>query len=358
MKQQMEQLFEESGLTSRHEPVSGELVAAHLKAHYALEGELHPIDTEKDTTFRLRTAHRDFLVKVSPRDEPIPIVHCQTEVIEWVEKTNPSIPVQSVIRTSEGAHHRLLHDDAGVFLGVLRVLEFIPGTMLGEATPTPEQLREVGATLARVDHALQGFTHEGLTRPLVWDIGRFMILEPLLEFEQNHARRAMAAQVFDVYRTQLEPVRGHLRSQVIHADFSAFNAVVDPSAAGEGFVAGVIDFGDVQHGPVIFDPAVLFANNLRAAPEHPWQASRNMLAGYLEVFDLTDEEIRLLPIASLARVVLRALVANWRSVQVPERAEYLRMHAREDWERIENTLNFGIKAAEEYLLTARDPRNS
>ena len=82
-----------------------------------------------------------------------------------------------------------------------------------------------------------------------------------------------------------------------------------------------------------------------------------MLVGYLRVIPLSTTEIELLTIASLARVVVRALVTNWRIAEVPERAEYLRMHARKDWERIENAINFGIDAAAEYLLTAQISRN-
>lgn len=351
--QQMQQLFEASGLTRHHEPLPAEFVLARLREHYGLDGELHPIDTEKDSTFRLRTAApgRDYLVKVSPPDESITSARCQTDVIDWMERIAPAIPVQSVARTREGANHVVLQHANGWRLGVLRVLEFIPGTMLGEADATPSQLRHVGAMLGRVDEALQGFTHDGLERPLVWDIGRFMLLEPLLAYEQDPARRALAEQAFTLYRTRVEPVRAGLRTQVIHGDFSAFNAVVDPASAA--FVTGVIDFGDVQLSPVIFDPAVLLANHLQAAPEHPWQIARDMLAGYLDVVPLSDDEIELLAVASLARVVLRALVTNWRIVHVPERADYLRLHAREDWARIENTLALGIDAGAAYLHTAR-----
>lgn len=350
--QQMQQLFEESGLTSRYEPIDEQVVATALQEHYRIAGTLERIDTEKDSTFRLRREDGDFLVKVSPPDEPLPVVLCQTDVIDWVERTDPSIPIQSVLRTHEGANHVPLHrsEGDGAYLGTLRVLEFIPGTMLGEAHPSPAQLGQVGAMLGRVDLALQGFTHEGLDRPLVWDIGRFMILEPLLEYETNPERRMMAEQVFDLYRERLEPVRADLRAQVIHGDLSAFNAVVDPDH--EDFLTGVIDFGDVQYGPLIFEPAVLFANHLSPAPANPWLISRDMLVGYQRVMPLTEEEIRLLAVASIARVTLRALVTNWRIAHVPERAEYLRMHAREDWDRIENALNYGIDSGADFLLTA------
>ncbi len=351
MTEQMNALFEESGLTSRHQPIDEARVHRELQQHYGLAGTLHPIDTEKDSTFRLHTPGRDYLVKVSPRDEPLPIVLCQTDVIDWVQHTDPGIPVQSVLRTHDGANHRLLHDDAGSYLGALRVLDFIPGTMLGEAHATAQQLARVGAMLGRLDLALQGFEHEGLDRPLVWNISNFMIIEPLLEYETDPERRAMAEQIFAIYRERLEPVRHELRSQVIHGDLSAFNAVVDPDS--EQFITGVIDFGDVQVNPVIFEPAVLFANHLLPAPEQPWRTARDMLVGYLSEFALSDDEIELLAVASLARVALRALVTNWRIAHVPERAEYLRMHAREDWDRIENTLSFGIDAGAAYLLTAR-----
>lgn len=79
-----------------------------------------------------------------------------------------------------------------------------------------------------------------------------------------------------------------------------------------------------------------------------------MLVGYQRVLPLSEEEIRLLAVASIARVTLRALVTNWRIVHVPERAEYLRMHAREDWDRIENALDYGIDAGAAFLLTAHD----
>jgi Ser/Thr protein kinase RdoA (MazF antagonist) len=352
MSQQMQQLFEESGLTSRHEPIDESLVYAALREHYGLDGELQRIDTEKDSTFRLRRDTGDYLVKVSPKDEPLPVVLCQTDVIDWVQSRDPGIPVQSVLRTRDGANHRILHHESGDYLGALRVLEFIPGTMLGEATPSPSQLAQVGAMLGRVDLALQGFAHEGLGRSLVWNIAEFMTLEPLLDYEADPERRAMAEEIFALYRERLEPVRHELRTQVLHGDLSAFNAVVDPDSSQ--FLTGVIDFGDVQVNPVIFDPAVLFANHLLPAPANPWQASRDMLVGYLEVFALSEDEIRLLAIASLARVALRALVTNWRIVHVPERAEYLRSHAREDWARIENTLNYGIDAGAAHLLTARD----
>lgn len=351
MTEQMNLLFEESGLTSRHQPIDEARVHAELQAHYGLTGTLHPIDTEKDSTFRLHTQERDYLVKVSPRDEPLPIVLCQTDVIDWVQRIDPGIPVQSVLRTRDGANHRVLHEDDGAYLGALRVLEFIPGTMLGEAEATPRQLARVGEMLARLDLTLQGFEHEGLNRPLVWNISNFLVLEPLLDYETDPARRAMAEQIFALYRSRLEPVRHALRTQVIHGDLSAFNAVVDPDS--EKFITGVIDFGDVQVNPVIFEPAVLFANHLLPAPANPWSTARDMLVGYLEVFPLSDDEIELLAVASLARVALRALVTNWRIEHVPERAKYLRTHALEDWDRIANTLAYGIDAGVEHLLTAR-----
>ena len=227
MTEQMNALFEESGLTSRHQRIDETRVHKELQQHFGLTGTLHPIDTEKDSTFRLRTQGGDYLVKVSPRDEPLPIVRCQTDVIDWVQRVDPSIPVQSVLRTHDGANHRVLHDSDGAYLGALRVLEFIPGTMLGEADATPQQLARVGAMLGKVDLALQGFEHEGLDRPLVWNISNFLVLEPLLNYETNPERRAMAEQIFALYSipvAQTLLTRDDLRDR--HRYLNARNALL------------------------------------------------------------------------------------------------------------------------------------
>lgn len=347
----IDELFRQSGLLGQPGAVDEQLVLHELSLHYGIEGRLTRLQTEKDSTFRL-TGERDgapgqFLVKVSQPDEPEAVVRCQVDVVEWIERHDPTIPVQTVVPDRDGRPLRALQDPDGRFLGLLRVQAYIAGALLVETTPTAAQLREVGATLGRLDVALSDFSHAGADRVLVWDLSRFSSLRPLIALEPDAHRRSLATAVFDGFDEHVVPALATARTQVIHGDFSPYNVVIEPGA--EHGVRGVIDFGDALMAPVIFDPAVLLANHLQAAPLHPWEVARELLAGYRQAFALTDGELRMLVHASLARVVLRALVANRRIANGTGRADYVRQHAQHDWTRIENALGFGRHAAFQYL---------
>ncbi|MET4098524.1 hydroxylysine kinase [Agrococcus sp. UYP10] len=343
----VEELFRESGLLGEPHRVDEDRLRSVLREEYGVDGVLTRLDTEKDATFRLQ-GERELLVKVSQPDEPIDVVRCQVDAIAWIEQQDPGIPVQTVLQARDGLRWRPFIDHRGRASGVLRVHEFIPGTLLADAVPTPAQLRATGAMLGRVDVAMRGFSHPGETRAFVWDLARFSALEPLVDLEPDERRRALALAVFDRYREQVAPALADARTQVIHGDFSPYNAVVDP--ASDAYITGVLDFGDTMRTPVIFDPAVLLGNHLLPSPQHPWTQARALLDGYRAVLPLTEEEVRLVVIASVARVTLRALVANRRVAHDPERAAYVLHHARDDWRRVANAVHFGFDDAGDHLL--------
>lgn len=54
--------------------------------------------------------------------------------------------------------------------------------------------------LGRVDLALDDFAHPGEDRVFVWDLARFMQLEPLIDLEPDEHRRSLAQAVFDGMR--------------------------------------------------------------------------------------------------------------------------------------------------------------
>lgn len=354
MEHDVEQLFRDSGLTAPAHRVNETRLHRLLGEDYGLSGRLRRVDTEKDATYRLAPteggshSEREFLVKVSQPDEPSDVVQCQVDAVRWIEHEDPEIPVQTILPARDGAHLRVLTDEAGEYCGRLRVHRFIPGTMLADADPTPAQLRTVGSMLGRIDGVLSGFTHPGAERVLVWDLTRFLQFEALIDQEPDAERRSGARAVFDAYRTWVAPRLSTARTQVIHGDFSPFNVVVDPEA--EDYVTGVIDFGDVVRSPLVFDPAVLLGNHLLAAPEHPWVQARALLDGYRATLPLSDEEVGLVAVASAARVTLRALIANWRVRRGTDRADYVMEHARHDWGRVANVVAHGFSAARAYLL--------
>jgi len=330
-----ERLLAESGLGSSPEPVEMAVVSSLLQTYYQLTGRLQPLPTEKDDTFRLTTESTDHLVKVSSPDEAQAVVGLQTAAMRFLERTAPELPVQRVELAVDGRDNVVIDTDHGT-VRVLRVLDFVAGTIGAQTNPDREQLAKVGEMLGRVDVALETFAHPADQRGLVWDIRHFHELTELVEHTANAEHRKLARKVFGLFEATIVPRLDDLETQVIHGDYSPYNVVVDEES--DDYVTGVIDFGDTMRSAVIFDPAVALANLLGRTPDQPWQDACAFVAGYERSRPIRDRELPLLPVAALARLTLRALITNWRAERVPERRDYLLAHAKDDWINVERSL--------------------
>lgn len=345
-------LLAESGLAAPHEPADLALVSALVAQHYSLDGELERVATEKDDTFQLTTGSGNYLVKVSPPDEPVAVVALQTAVMRFLEDTAGELPIQRVKVTVDGADHVLLAASDGS-TRVLRVLGYLEGKVLAQTTAEPGRLARAGEMLGRVDLALAAFSHPADRRGLVWDLRHFPRLTGLAEHTPDPGHRRLAQKVFALFGATVVPHLDHLETQVIHGDFSPHNLVVDPRH--EDFVTGVIDFGDTMRSAVIFDPAVALANLLGRTPDSPWREAYAFAAGYSGVRPIEDRELPLLPVAALARLTLRALLADWRAQRVPERRDYLLSHARDDWLNVERALAVPLEDVVTQLSKGKQP---
>ncbi|MEA5455122.1 phosphotransferase [Sinomonas sp. JGH33] len=306
-----------------------------LEKEYQLTGRLQQLATEKDDTFRLRTEKANYLVKVSPPDEAQEVVGLQTAAMRFLEGAAAELPVQRVRLTVDGCDNVVIKTkDDGT--RILRVFIFVEGAVWAQTNPDGGQIAKVGEMLGRVDVALAAFAHPADRRALVWDLRHFHELTDLVEHTANAEHRQLAGRVFRLFEGAVVPRLGELETQVIHGDYSPYNVVVDEQS--DDYVTGVIDFGDTMRSAVIFDPAVSLANLIGRVPEKPWRDACSFVAGYERTRPLKDRELPLLPVAALARLTLRALIANWRAERVPERRDYLLAHAKDDWINVERSL--------------------
>jgi hydroxylysine kinase len=311
------------------------LVSILLERHYDVCGDLEPLATEKDDTFRVSTDSSGYLVKVSPPDEEAMAVALQTAAMRFLEGNAPELPVQRVKLTVSGDDHVVVELDDGR-TRVLRVFTFVEGPVLAGTNPDPDQLAMVGELLGRVDLALARFAHPADQRVLVWDIRHFHQLTGLVEHTPNAEHRHLAQEMFRLFEEALVPRLDDLETQVIHGDYSPHNVVVDSQS--HDFVTGIIAFGDTVRSAVIFDPAVTMANLVGRTSDDPWREACAFVAGYQQARPINESELPLLPVAALARLTLRALITNWRAERVPARREYLLAHAKDDWTNVARAL--------------------
>ena len=325
----------ESGLLAKNSQLADATVLELLEQSYGLKGTLVRIPTEKDETFRLRDAEETYLVKVSPPDEDPAIVELQTACMEHLERTAAELPVQRLVRSLGGDPQVLIPAPVGPFDRVLRVMRFLPGDLLANHEASGDQLQLVGSCLARLGLALQDFDHPSADRLLLWDLKHFHRMRPLLDYVDEKHKRSLAEAIFDQFDEKVVPLLGSLTSQVVHGDFSPFNVLVNPDRPD--YVVGIIDFGDVVRTPVIFDISVTMANLLGADPGSPWEHALHVVDGYQSIRPLPDRELEALIISAQGRLLLRALITQWRASQLPQRRDYLLSHSKPDWDRLAST---------------------
>ena len=282
-----------------------------------MAGSIGALPGERDCNFRLRTADgREFVLKVLDVASDPASADCLVSVLDHLAEQDTTLPVPRLIPTLRGeAIGRFTRERIDY---AVCMVTFLSGRLLTESPPTPELLRAMGSTLARLDLSLRGFFHPSLSRRLAWDVRHLPELAAFGRYIESAALREGVAAVSEDFRACLPRLRG-LRSQAIHGDCHAANLVVDEG--GES-IRGILDFGDMIHAPLIFEPAVAMSELLTEAVA-PLSAAAAILQGYARTVALQADEVELLYDIVAARHAVTLLVHAWRTGQDPEGARVL-----------------------------------
>jgi 4-aminobutyrate aminotransferase-like enzyme/Ser/Thr protein kinase RdoA (MazF antagonist) len=303
-------------------PAEAERIARDL---YGLAVTISPLPGERDCNFRLRTANapeadapgteaREFVLKILDVATDADSTDCLVSVLDHLAEQDAALPVPRLFPTQQGQAVGRFTSDGVDFATCL--VSFLPGRLLRAASlPSPALLENLGATLARVDRALQGFFHPSLTRRLAWDVRRLPELAQFSSYIESAALREIVDRVSGAFRASLPRLRG-LRSQAIHGDCHGSNLLVD--STGES-ICGILDFGDMIHAPVILEPAVAMSELLTEAVA-PLESVAAVLHGYAQSQTLQPEEVDLLYDIVAARHAVTVLVHAWRRHHDPQGA--------------------------------------
>src|SRR5262249_8213123 len=134
----------------------------------------------------------------------------------------------------------------------VRAYDVLPGrARLDPLTLPDEALTAWGETTARLGLALRGFIHPRAIRRLPWDVQHAASARPMISRIQDGPARAAVTDGLDGSDAAVSPRWGLLRTQVIHGDLTADNVL----ANDDGFITGIVDFGDMTHTALIADLA-------------------------------------------------------------------------------------------------------
>ncbi len=282
-----------------------ETIRSFVAQAFGLEGEWHSLDGERDQNHRLVTKTAAHVVKVCSASEGLALAEAQAEALHHIAETAPDLPVPRCHRARDGnAVPVLTHD--GQSYPVL-VLDWLDGDVIAERELTPAQYRAWGGMIGRLNHALRGFSSALITgRKLDWNTARFT--DAGFDLSRLGAEEAgLIRPVVDEYHASVAPRLKRVPHQIIHGDVHPYNTLLAPSGA----ISGIIDFGDMIHGPRLLDLSNAIGDCL--VPGHDISATlAHLVTGFLAHVPLEDDEIDLLlPLAKM-RLVISYLVAQTR----------------------------------------------
>jgi 4-aminobutyrate aminotransferase-like enzyme/Ser/Thr protein kinase RdoA (MazF antagonist) len=278
---------------------------------YGLVVESSALPGERDCNFHVRSRDgREFVLKILDPNAPAAATDCQIEVLRHLAEQDAALPVQRLLPTAEGRSLGHVERDGRTY--AICLMAYLPGRLLTRIRPSEELLESLGSTLARLDRALQGFFHPALAPHLAWDVRRLPELAEHLSLVPSAAIRARLEKVIAELALRMRALRG-LRSQAIHGDCHGSNLLVDPA---ETSITGILDFGDMLHGPRILEPAVaiseLLTEDLMALA-----GAGALLKGYAGESPLEAEELEVLYDLIAARHAVTILVHAYRSRHDP-----------------------------------------
>ena len=273
----------------------------------------------------LQSTPSRYVLKVSDSQENPASLALQNATLEHLARSAPQLPVQRIFRWHNDAHMLALPQSEPPCYA--RMLAYLPGLPLHQAASSPAQRRAVGTALGALDHALASFKHPVVNNPaLLWDIHRTPELQAWLPAIADARSRRWAEAVFGLYVDEVKPLLHTLEAQYLHNDFNPHNLLVDPADPRK--VCGVLDFGDMVHGPRVFDAAVGMSYQGLEGAVPSLDSMADFARGYQAANALSADELRLLPLLAAVRCAMTLCITEQRAQWFPEnRAYILRNHA-------------------------------
>lgn len=302
-----------------------------LKQHYALSGELERLGGERDLNFRVKLADGSSrLFKLSHPLENPEVVDFHNGAMLRIEKQDPELPAQRVHASMNGEYKVQVEVEGQWMLA--RLLSFVDGQPLHRILSTSNAFRKnLGQAVARLDKALEGYTHPAANHILLWDMQHAEHLRPLLNHIEKGHQRDMVEKSLDMFELWVLPKILGLRKQVIHNDLNPHNIIVD--AQDSDTVRNILDFGDMVYAPLINEVAVAASYQL-GLEGNVLDPALDLISSYHNIIPLEKGELEIMPELISTRLALALCINSWRASLHPENRDYIMRNAQRAWKNL------------------------
>jgi len=287
-----------------------------VQSVYGLSSTARSLPGEYDNNFEITMPDgRAFALKLMhPSREPA-FIDMQCRALQHLELRTPLLVLPRIQPCKDGAAFTQVRLETGE-LRFVWMLSFLPGKVLAEVRPHPDELlRSLGCLLGEMDRAFQSFSHPAAVRSLRWDLAQAGWIGEHLGSIRDQSRRTLVEQILQRYESEVVPLLPSLRKGVVHGDANDYNVLIDRAAGND--VVSVIDFGDMHHGLVVSEVAIAAAYAI-LGKRKPLAAAASLVAGFHSRFPLEDAELSVLFPLIAMRLAVSVVNSAIRKVHVPD----------------------------------------
>jgi hydroxylysine kinase len=278
-----------------------------LAEHYSVGGNLTPLISERDQNMLVNSpSGAGFVLKIANASEDPTVTDFQIQALRHLAMKDRPFAVPVLVPTLDGSLH--IEISEGPETHIVRLVTYLDGRTMRDATLTPKIACAFGERLAQLDNALQDFEHAGEQQVLSWDMQRALQLRPLLTHINDTEVRRMTSAALDDFEHRALSQFPNLRHQVIHGDANPDNVLLAGDASE---VIGFIDFGDMIRAPRIVDVAIA-ASYLRALDGDSLRLIVPFLSAYYRHAPFHETELDLLFDLIRTRLATTISILYWR----------------------------------------------
>jgi len=325
---------------------SEDVLAAHVLRAFGLSGRLQRLYSERDQNFRIEEADgSQWTFKVANIEEDVANLDCQLLALQHVAKVAPALPVPRVRAPLAGGLLAPITDPEGR-VHQTYVLSFLPGRIASDFALSAEDYDGIGRAIAKLGQALSGFFHPAMGgRGLLWDVREIGQMQAGTRY--LGALRDKAEGLIAGFTDAVLPRLAGLRSQAIHGDVHGHNLILGPDRA----VAGIIDFGDMLHGPVLFDLSNALSD-FSEVPEDMEDVWTALVKGFHAITPLREAEVELIFDLMVMRQLVTLLINAIRQAETPDQPNYIAETGFGDAAMLEAMLQIGRDRATSVIAAA------
>uniref|UniRef100_A0A1B0G066 Hydroxylysine kinase n=1 Tax=Glossina morsitans morsitans TaxID=37546 RepID=A0A1B0G066_GLOMM len=231
------------------------------------------------------------------------------------------------------------YDDRNYFVKedpehVVRLLEFIPGKLFHEIPITNYLLFQSGEYLAKLNKALRNFQHIAYeSHQSTWQLQMISKLRDFLFVLKDASRKLLVEEIIESFEKNILEKLNTFAMQIIHGDYNDQNIIVQLSDNGRDYkVVGVIDFGDTNKSPMLFEVGIGLTYMLLQAKN--LESGGIFLAGFETIQPLMANEKHYLKYCVAARLA-QSLVMGAYTYSIDTTNEYVLLTQEQGWKLIE-----------------------